>query len=63
MIEVVKEEGIQFMSNIPLVHALLDMADVMEYILHEYILHELIASVAEVLCWVKEIKGEQMHLV
>jgi type III secretion protein U len=42
MIEMAKEERICVMINIPLMHALLDVADVMEYILHEYILHEYI---------------------
>jgi flagellar biosynthesis protein FlhB len=45
MIEIAKEERICVMINVPLMHPLLDMGDVMEYILHE-----LIVSVAEVLC-------------
>ncbi|MDR1434939.1 MAG: type III secretion system export apparatus subunit SctU [Puniceicoccales bacterium] len=56
MIEVAKEEGIPVMRNVPLAHALLDTAGVMEYIPKE-----LIAPVAEVLRWVKEIKDDEAH--
>jgi type III secretion protein U len=56
MIEVAKEEGIPVMRNVPLAHALLDTAGVMEYIPKE-----LIAPVAEVLRWVREIKEDSAH--
>lgn len=51
MIKVAKEEGIPIMRNVPLAHALLDTAGVMEYIPRD-----LIIPVAEVLRWVKEVK-------
>ncbi|MDR3317622.1 MAG: type III secretion system export apparatus subunit SctU [Puniceicoccales bacterium] len=54
MIEVAQKEGIPIMRNVPLAHALMDTAGVMEYIPKE-----LIAPVAEVLRWVKDIKDEQ----
>ncbi|MDR2200805.1 MAG: type III secretion system export apparatus subunit SctU [Puniceicoccales bacterium] len=54
MIEVAKEEGIPIMRNVPLAHALLDTAGVMEYIPKE-----LIVPVAEVLRWVKEVREER----
>jgi type III secretion protein U len=54
MIEVAIKEGIPIMRNVPLAHALLDTADVMEYIPTE-----LMAPVAEVLRWVKDFKDEQ----
>jgi type III secretion protein U len=54
MIEVAKAEGIPIMRNVPLAHALMDTSGVMEYIPKE-----LIAPVAEVLRWVKELKDEQ----
>jgi type III secretion protein U len=54
MIKVAEEEGIPIMRNIPLAHALLDTAGVMEYIPKE-----LIAPIAEVLRWVKEVKDAQ----
>jgi type III secretion protein U len=54
MIEVAKEEGIPIMRNVPLAHALMDTAGVMEYIPKE-----LIAPIAEVLRWVKEMRDEQ----
>jgi type III secretion protein U len=55
MIEVAKKEGIPIMRNVPLAHALLDTAGVMEYIPTE-----LMAPVAEVLRWVKDMRDEQI---
>jgi type III secretion protein U len=54
MIEVAKKEGIPIMRNVPLAHALLDTAGVMEYIPKE-----LMAPVAEVLRWVKDMRDKQ----
>lgn len=54
MIEVAKAEGIPIMRNVPLAHALLDTAGIMEYIPRE-----LIIPVAEVLRWVKEVREER----
>ncbi|MDR1303381.1 MAG: type III secretion system export apparatus subunit SctU [Puniceicoccales bacterium] len=54
MIKIAEEEGIPIMRNVPLAHALLDTAGVMEYIPKE-----LLAPVAEVLRWVKEVKDAQ----
>jgi type III secretion protein U len=54
MIAIAKKEGIPIMRNVPLAHALLDTASVMEYIPTE-----LMTPVAEVLRWVKDMKDEQ----
>ncbi|MDR1590623.1 MAG: type III secretion system export apparatus subunit SctU [Puniceicoccales bacterium] len=54
MIAVAEKEGIPIMRNVPLAHALLDTAGVMEYIPRD-----LMAPVAEVLRWVKDIKDER----
>jgi type III secretion protein U len=54
MIAVAEKEGIPIMRNVPLAHALLDTAGVMEYIPKE-----LMAPVAEVLRWVKDMKDER----
>ncbi|MDR2813025.1 MAG: type III secretion system export apparatus subunit SctU [Puniceicoccales bacterium] len=56
MIAVAEKEGIPIMRNVPLAHALLDTAGVMEYIPRE-----LMAPVAEVLRWVKDMKEEQVQ--
>jgi type III secretion protein U len=57
MIAVAKKEGIPIMRNVPLAHALLDTANVMEYIPSE-----LMAPVAEVLRWVKDMRDEQAQV-
>lgn len=54
MIKIAKEEGIPIMRNVPLAHALMDTASVLEFIPKE-----LIVPVAEVLRWVKSVKDEQ----
>jgi flagellar biosynthesis protein FlhB len=56
MIEIAKVERKSMMRDVPLEHALVDTANVMESILKE-----LIVPVAEVLCWVKELKDEQAN--
>ena len=56
MIAIAKEEGIPIMRNVPLAHALLDTAGVMEYIPRD-----LIVPVAEVLRWVKDVRSGDYH--
>jgi type III secretion protein U len=53
MIGIARENNIPIMRNVPLAHALMDTAEILEFIPSE-----LIAPVAEVLRWVKNMKEE-----
>lgn len=54
MIKVAEENNIPIMRNVPLAHALWDMAEVMQYIPSD-----LIEPVAEVLAWVNDMKQRE----
>lgn len=54
MVKIANDEGIPVMRNVPLAHALMDTANVLEFIPKE-----LLVPVAEVLRWVKSLKFQQ----
>ena len=53
MMAIARSSGVPIMRNVPLAHALMNMAEVLEYIPSE-----LIEPVAEVLRWVSDLEGE-----